>query len=113
MTFQQHKTTNYLSPELFYNKFLFWLVRLQPFVSDSGRPPMDANSFVTAFKVQYGCGLRVSELLGLKKRDIDLNHRLVTIAKPKTGHRVTFKSNGSFVDNITPQRTTLLQDSVK
>lgn len=108
MSFLQHKTTNYLSPELFYGKFLFWLVRLQPFVSDTGRPPMDAKSFVTAFKVQYGCGLRVSELLGLKKKDIDLNHRLLTIAKPKTGHRVTFKSNGSFVDNITPQRTTIL-----
>lgn len=108
MSYQQHKTTNYLSPNLFYNHFLFWLVRLQPFIEPTGRPTMSANSFVNAFRVQYGCGLRISELLNLKKRDIDLNHRLVTISKPKTGHRVTFKSNGSFVDNITPQRTTIL-----
>lgn len=104
----QYRLTNYLSPELFYNKFLFWLVRLQPFVNKGVRSSMSADSFVTAFRVQYGCGLRISETLNLKKRDLDLNHRLVTISKPKTGHRVTFKSNGSFVDNITPQRTTIL-----
>ena len=108
IAFQQQKISNYLSPELFYNKFLFWLIRIQPFILETGRPPMNANSFVTAYRVQYGCGLRISEVLNLKKKDIDLNHRLVTIAKPKTGHRVTFKSNGSFVDNITPQRTTIL-----
>ena len=73
------KTTNYLTPYLFYNKFLFWLIRLQPFVSDTGRPPMNADSFVLLFRLLYGSGLRVSEALNLKKQDIDLNHRLLTI----------------------------------
>lgn len=80
------QTTNYLSESMFYGKFLFWLKRLQPFVSDSGRPPMKADEFVRLFRLLYGSGLRVSEALNLRKKDIDLNHRLLTIAKAKTGY---------------------------
>ena len=79
----QFKTTNYLSPYLFYNKFLFWLVRLQPFIE--GKPPMSANQFIYAFKLQYGSGLRITEVINLTKQDLDLNHRIVTITKAKTG----------------------------
>jgi integrase len=106
--YQQLQTTNYLSPFLFYNKFLFWLIRLQPFINETGRPPMNADSFVRAFRIQYGCGLRISEVLNLKKKDIDLNHRLLTIAKPKTGHRKKFRTDGTIIDNIKTQRTTIL-----
>ena len=80
------KTTNYLSPYVFYNKFLFWLVRLQPFISSSGKPPVSANVFTLSQRVQYGCGLRVTELTELQKEDIDLNHRLLKIKKAKTGY---------------------------
>lgn len=104
----QLQTTNYLSPFLFYNKFLFWLVRLQPFVTETGRPPMSADSFVRAFRIQYGCGLRISEVLNLKKQDIDLNHRILTITKPKTGHRKTFRTDGTVIEQIKSQRTTIL-----
>ena len=84
--FQLLETTNYLSPFVFYNKFLFWLIRLQPFIEPTGRPPMKADEFVRLFRLLYGSGLRVSEALNLRKRDIDLNHRLLTIAKAKTGY---------------------------
>lgn len=78
--------TNYMTPFLFYNKFLFWLVRLQPFINETGRPPMSADEFVRLFRLLYGCGLRVTEATQLKKSDIDLNHRLLTIRKAKTGY---------------------------
>ena len=84
--FLQTQTTNYLTPDVFYNKFLFWLIRLQPFILESGRPPMKADGFVRLFRLLYGSGLRVSEALNLKKQDIDLNHRLLTITKAKTGY---------------------------
>ena len=79
----ENLTTNYLSPNLFYNKFLFWLVRLDPFVSNHS--PMLANHFVTAFRIQYGSGLRITEVLNLQKEDLDLDHRILTIKKAKTG----------------------------
>jgi len=84
--FQLLETTNYLSPNVFYNKFLFWLPRLQPFVNQTGNPPMKADEFVRLFRLLYGSGLRVSEALNLKKKDLDLNHRLLTISKAKTGY---------------------------
>ena len=81
-------STNYLSPDVFYNKFLFWLVRLQPFASGSGKPPMSAKAFVVAFRVQYGCGLRVSELLNIRKKDLNLKRCILyypTISVPARG----------------------------
>ena len=47
---------------------------------------MKADGFVRLFRSLYGSGLRVSEALHLKKQDIDLNHRLLTITKAKTGY---------------------------
>ena len=67
--YQLIQTTNYLSDDVFYNKFLFWLKRLQPFVEETGRPPMDANSFVTAFRVHgyavcnWSCGMKLYEIM--------------------------------------------------
>lgn len=84
--FQLLETTNYLSPNVFYNKFLFWLVRLQPFINQTGNAPMKADEFVRLFRLLYGSGLRVSEALNLKKKDLDLNHRLLIISKAKTGY---------------------------
>jgi integrase len=78
------KSTNYLDPETFYNKFLFWLQRLDPFVNSIKKPPMSAMQFVWAAELQYGCGLRVSEMLNLEKKDFDLKHRILIIRNPKT-----------------------------
>jgi integrase len=83
---KSYQITNYMTENMFYNTFLFWLIRLPPFINKSGRPPMNADGFVRLFRMLYGSGLRVSEALNLKKQDIDLNHRLVTITKAKTGY---------------------------
>ena len=80
------ETTNYLTPYMFYNKFLFWVVRLESFVSQNRKPPMTANEFVLAFRILYGSGLRVSELTESTVGDFNLNHRILKIAKAKTGY---------------------------
>jgi len=78
------KSTNYLDPYTFYNKFQFWLVRLEPFINLEHRYPMDANHFIKATEIQYCSGLRIGEVIKLIKADFDLNHRILTIRNPKT-----------------------------
>ena len=78
--------TNILTPKTMYGDqgFLHWLVRLQPFHSDKGRPPMSANHFYWAARLSFECGLRVSEMLKLERKDFDLQHSILTIRDPKT-----------------------------
>lgn len=78
--------TNILTPKLMYGNegFLDWIVRLQPFHSETGRPPMSANQFYWACRLSFECGLRVSEMLKLIKSDFDLEHKILTIRDPKT-----------------------------
>lgn len=64
--------------------FLDWLVRLQPFHSKTGKPPMTANQFYWQARLSLECGLRVSESLNLVKKDFDLDHKILTINNPKT-----------------------------
>ena len=81
-----YESTNYLTPYMFYNKFLFWVVRLESFISQRSKPPMTANEFVLAYRILYGSGLRVSELTESTVGDFNLNHRIFKIAKAKTGY---------------------------
>ena len=81
----QIKSTNYLSPQLFYNKFLDNLVMLDEFHSDTRPSAMDANHFYWAARIQYGSALRISEVLVLMPSDFDLNHRILTLRHTKTG----------------------------
>lgn len=78
------KSTNYMDEYTFYNKFQFWLIRLEPFINLEHKYPMSANHFVKASDLQYGSGMRISETLNLIRADLDLNHRVVTIRNPKT-----------------------------
>lgn len=80
------KSTNYLDENLFYNKFLFWVVRLDQFHTKESKPTMSANGFVNAFRTQYGCALRVGELPNLSRRNFNLNLRLLTLDTAKTGY---------------------------
>lgn len=82
---QELKSTNYLDPDTFYNKFLPALVRLEPFTNGLKCYPMDANQFVICADIQYCSGLRVSEVLNLTKSDFDLVHRILIIRTAKTG----------------------------
>lgn len=107
------KPTNYLDEYSFYNKFLFWIPRLDVFHCRLGRPPMSANDFITAFRVDYECGLRIGELANLEKRDFNLNTKLLTIREPKTGHRKgKMRSDGTFIKEMIPQVTTILPYSI-
>ena len=72
-----------MTPFTFYNKFLFWLIRLQPFINETGRPPISADDFVRFYRVLYGCGLRISEGLELEMRDFDLDKHTVNIRNSK------------------------------
>lgn len=78
--------TNILTPVTMYGDkgFLDWLVRLQPFHSETGKPPMSANQFYWQARLSFECGLRVSESLHLRKQDFDLDHRILTLIDPKT-----------------------------
>ena len=78
------KSTNYLNPTMFYNDYLDWLVLLDEFHSDEQEPPMSANQFYWAARIQYGTATRISEVLNLTKADFDLDHRILTIKNPKT-----------------------------
>lgn len=49
---------------------------------------MKADLFVLFFNMLEGCACRVSEIIKLEKRDIDLEHRILTIRKAKTSKRL-------------------------
>jgi hypothetical protein len=74
---------NSLSEPLF-DKFLFWLIRLQPFVSDSDKPPMSAQRFVNLFKLMRECNLNIYEVLNLRKDDFDIKNKTITIRYPNS-----------------------------
>jgi hypothetical protein len=69
---------NSMSEPLF-DKFLFWLIRLQPFVSDSNKPPMSAQRFVNLFKLMREYHLSISEVLNLRKNDFDIKNKIIMI----------------------------------
>ena len=79
----QQQLTNYLNPEMF-RQFLFWLIRLPPFHTYTGRPPIKAQHFICLYKILYGCGLRITEALNLEPEDFDLDNRILRIRNPKT-----------------------------
>lgn len=48
--------------------------------------PNHANSHIfypTVLRVQYGCGLRISETLGLRMKDVDLDSRILHVTNAK------------------------------
>jgi|SRR5579872_347148 len=92
---QVSKQTNYLSPQMFYGDkgFLDWLVRLEPFTSEHHQTELSANDLYWAARIQYGSGLRISEVINLVKSDFDLNHRVLKLYNTKTGKGETQKTS--------------------
>ena len=78
------KTTNHFTATTFYNDFLDWLVRLEPFHSDNIEPPMTADQFYFLARMQFSTATRISETLKFTPADFDFDHRIVTIRDPKT-----------------------------
>ena len=78
------KQTNYLNPTMFYQDFLDWLVRLEPFHSDDIEPPMSADQFYFSARMQYGLAGRITEILNAIPDDFDYDHRIFTVRNPKS-----------------------------
>ncbi|MDE1868145.1 MAG: site-specific integrase, partial [Thaumarchaeota archaeon] len=80
------KYTNYLDPKTFYGDFLDYLVTLDEFHDPRGiKLAISANEMYWAARIQYGSGLRISEVLNLVRSDFDLNHRILKLYNTKTG----------------------------
>ena len=67
-----------------FQEYKWGLRRLEPFTCPKGRPPMPSFDYVVMFEVQYGCGLRITEVLQLIKEDFDLQHKILKLYNPKT-----------------------------
>lgn len=77
------KQTNYLNFDRFY-EFEDWLVRLESFHSDEIVPPMTANEFYWMARTQLSIAGRITEVIELKPKCFDFDHRIVTIVNPKS-----------------------------
>lgn len=77
--------TNYLNEYLFYNKFQFWVQRLDAYHSQESKPKITLPELTMAYNIDYECGLRASELIALERRDFNLDLRILTIRHAKTG----------------------------
>ena len=62
-----------------FEKFIFWLPKIQPFVSKTGRPPLSKDAFILLYKLMFFCALRVNEVAKLKKSDINLKEKEIKI----------------------------------
>ena len=51
----------------------------------NGRTPFRQLSMPEVFRLLYGCGFRVSELLNLRMKDVDLNQGILTVREGKFG----------------------------
>jgi len=83
---EKSMVTNYLTPEGLL-LFLKEIPKLECYHMDGIRKPLDPYSFQLLFKLQYTCALRISELLRIRKEDINLKTKILTIPKAKTGNR--------------------------
>lgn len=99
-------STNYMNPQM-YQEFKWGLRRLEPFTSDSGRPPMSSFDYCMMFDVQIECGLRITEVLNLIKEDFDLKHRILKLWNPKT------KKGGYQKTTLTPKLIPTLDNYLK
>lgn len=76
-------STNYMTNQMFKD-FKWGIEHLEPFTSETGRPPMTSFDYKMMFEIQIGCGLRITEVLNLIPEDFDLNHRILKLFNPKT-----------------------------
>lgn len=78
------KTTNHFTADTFYNEFLDWLPREEPFHSDNIEPPMSANQFYWMARIQLSTASRITEILNSVPDDFDFDHRIFTVRNPKS-----------------------------
>jgi integrase len=77
-------STNYMNKQMFQD-FKWGLYHLEPFTSDTGRPPMHAFDYVMMSETQFALGERITETLNHIPEDFDFEHRIAKIWNAKTG----------------------------
>lgn len=88
--------TNYLSPEMF-DYFIKGIELVRHYnalkrTNQKGIP--SERDLVMLTKIQYGCGLRITEALNLTLDDFDLDSKILTLNNTKTGFRKCSKCKG-------------------
>ena len=73
-----------LTPDDF-EAFKWGVYHLDPFTSETGRPPMNASQFVLLFQISFGCKLPIFQVSKLRRSDIDLNEKVVLSRNNKNG----------------------------
>src|SRR5690242_20393198 len=76
-------STNFMSPPL-HKQFDWGIDHLEPFTSETGRPPMTSFDYKIMYHITKACGLRQGETLKLIREDFDLKHRILMLFDPKT-----------------------------
>lgn len=71
-----------------FEEFLWGVYHLEPFTSETGRPPMPASQFVLLFQISFGCKLSISKVSKLRRSNIDLEEKVVLIKNNKNGRVV-------------------------
>jgi integrase len=84
---------NYMSPDMF-KKFIEVMPRLPVFHMDLQKPPVTPYELQMLAKIQYGCALRIGEALTLHVEDLNLETRIATLRRTKTGIRKCSKCKG-------------------
>jgi len=84
---------NYLSPENFA-RFLDVMPRLPIYHMDLQKPSVTPKELQMIAKIQYGCALRIGEVLSLHVEDFNLETKIVTLRRTKTGLRKCTKCKG-------------------
>jgi|SRR5579872_5732627 len=93
---------NSLNP-IEFKEFLWGLVHLDSFTSDTENPPMTSHYFVNLFRLMHECNLRVSEAINLRKGDFDLRHKIIMIRYPnsdKVQKNVTLPEDGTWLQKF-------------
>lgn len=67
-----------------FEEFIKWFGRLYPFIEEGLKKPMTAKQFQLFCRILYGCGLRISDGLLLRVKDIDFSNNILTVYNPKT-----------------------------
>lgn len=99
-------STNYMNPQMF-KEFKWGMMHLEPFTSETGRPPMTSFDYIMMTETQLGLGERITETLNHIPEDFDLDHRIAKIFNPKT------KKGGYQKTTIPPYLVPMLEKYLK
>ena len=100
---------NYIS-RLDFAKFLDVMPRLPIYHMDLQKPSVTPKELQMIAKIQYGCALRIGEVLSIHAEDFNLQTKIVTLRRTKTGLRKCSRCKGSG-SNVIESKTNHYDDS--